>query len=157
MHTALIAAASGPDELTGVLAHEIVHVLHRHSTRQLVFQAGLATGLRLLVGSVDGAAESLAGAAAQLSTLRFSRDQERDADAAGIDLLQQARLPGDGLPSFFEKLAKEGGAPPALLSSHPASDERVAAARAEIARRGAWRVDPPAIDWAAVRASVATP
>jgi Zn-dependent protease with chaperone function len=150
VHTGLLAAAGAPEEVAGVLAHEVVHVLARHSLRQVLVQLGLATTLRLLAGG-EGLADALGSAAARLGALGFSRGQEREADAGALDLLRGARLPADGLAAFFERLAAEGGAPPAFLSSHPAGADRAAALRAELARRGPWPVEPLAIDWAAVR------
>ncbi len=155
VHTGLLAASDGPDALAGVLAHEITHVLHRHTVRQLVFRAGLAGAAQLLIGSPDGAAEMLGSTAFDLGSLGFSREQERDADEGGLLLLQRALLPGEGLVRFFEVLQAQGGGPPALLSSHPPAADRSAALRAEIARRGAWPVEPLTVDWAAVQAQAA--
>ncbi|MCM2255562.1 MAG: M48 family metallopeptidase [Vicinamibacteria bacterium] len=156
VHTGLIAAADGPEEVAGVLGHEIAHVLRRHSLRQMAFELGLTALVQLAVGSADGAVAILTGTAQQLSGLSFSRDQESEADRLGLDLLQAARLPGEGLPRFFDRLAKEGGnAVPAFLSSHPQSDERREALAAELARRGEWATDPLALEWSAVRDSVA--
>jgi beta-barrel assembly-enhancing protease len=155
VHTGLLEKADGPDAVAGVLAHEIVHVLHRHSMRQIAFRSGLTGAVRLLVGSPSGAAGVLTDAATDLTSLGFSRDQERDADRGGLDLLQRARLPGEGLVRFFDVLQRQGGTPPALLSSHPPSRERSEQLAAEIARRGAWPVEALAVDWAAVKAAAA--
>lgn len=155
VHTGLISAADGPDEVAGVLGHEIAHVLRRHSLRQMAFELGLTAAIQLAVGSPDGAVAILAGAAQQLSGLSFSREQESEADRLGFDLLQAAKLPGEGLPRFFDRLAREGGnAIPAFLSSHPQSEERREALAAELRRRGQWPTEPLALDWEAVRASV---
>lgn len=154
VNTGLLAAAESADEVAGVLAHELVHVLHRHSMRQLVFRAGLGASFALLLGSPDGAAGTLASAASTLTSLGFGREQERDADVTGLDLLVKARLPAEGMVTFFERLAKDGLAPPALLSSHPASAERAEALRAAIVARGAWPREALDLDWAAVKASV---
>jgi predicted Zn-dependent protease len=153
VHTGLLTAARGPDEVAGVLAHEVMHVTLRHSMRQLVLRAGVGAGVQLLVGSPEGAAGVLTAAASNLATLGFSREQEREADSSGLDLLERAALPPDGLVEFFGRLATESGAPPALLSTHPAPNDRSSRLRAEIARRGAWPVRPLAVDWPAVQAA----
>lgn len=155
VHTGLLEQSDGPDAVAGVLAHEIVHVLNRHSMRQIAFRSGLTGAVRLLVGSPSGAAGVLTDAATDLTSLGFSRDQERDADRGGLDLLQRARLPGEGLVRFFDVLQRQGGTPPALLSSHPPSRERSEQLAAEIARRGSWPVEPLTADWAAVKAAAA--
>ena len=157
VHSGLLASAEGHDELAGVLAHEIGHVTGRHALRQMVFRAGFASALRLLVGSPDGVAGLLAGGARELTDLGFSREQERDADLEALGLLRQARLPAEGLLRFFERLESKAGGPPPLLSTHPDPGNRVRTLRDELERRGAWAIEPIAIDWPAVRAEVATP
>ena len=154
VHTGLLAAAESPDEVAGVLAHEVTHVLHRHSMRQLVFAVGLAGAVQLLIGSPEGAAGVLAESASELSSLGFSRDQERDADLGGLDLLRDAHLPAAGLIRFFDVL-KKSPAPPALISSHPPAEDRATQLAEEVRRRGEWPVEPLGVDWAAVRAAAA--
>lgn len=156
VHSGLVAAADGPDELAGVLAHEIGHVTRRHSLRQIAFQAGFAATLRLLFGSPEGLAGVLAGGAQQLGTLGFSREQEREADLEALALLQQARLPPGGLVRFFERLARQAGAPPALLSTHPDPGDRARLLAAELRQRGGWAVVPLELDWAAIRTDAET-
>ncbi len=156
VHDGLLASAQASDELAGVLAHEIAHVTRRHALRQIVFRAGFAAVLRLLLGSPDGVAGVLAGSARELSGLGFSRQQEREADLEALALLQQARLPAEGLLRFFERLESKAGEPPAILSTHPDPGHRVRVLRDQLGRRGAWAVEPLAIDWAAVRAEVTT-
>jgi len=151
VHAGLLAEARSADELAGVLAHEVTHVLERHSLRQLLFELGLTTSARLLLGLPDGVADAVASAAVNLGALRFSRDQERAADRGGVELLARARLPATGLESFFERLARREGTIPAMVSTHPPSAERAAALRRLIEERGAWPVEPFPVDWEAVR------
>jgi predicted Zn-dependent protease len=149
VHAGLLAEAESADEVAGVLAHEVAHVAARHSLRQLLFQLGLVASLRLLLG--DDAGQAVGSVLTQLGSLRFSRDQERDADRRGVELLARARLPAAGLESFFDRLAGRGGAAPALLSSHPPSAERAAALARLIGERGRWPTEPLELDWDAVR------
>jgi predicted Zn-dependent protease len=151
VHTGLFAKATSADELVGVLSHEITHVTERHSLRQIIYKMGLTTTLRWLLGVPDGVADTIAGAAANLSGLEFSRAQETSADVGGIALLQKARLPAAGLKSFFEKLAQDQQAIPAFLSTHPADEDRAATLQKMVDERGQWAVDPLTIDWDAVR------
>jgi beta-barrel assembly-enhancing protease len=155
VHTGLLAKATSVDQLAGVLAHEITHVTRRHSLRQMVFDLGLTTSLRWLFGVPDGVAVTLAGTAANLSGLKFSREQETEADSGGVELLQKARLPTSGLRSFIAELAGEPGGIPAFLSTHPADEERSAMLEKLIAERGQWRTDPLAIDWQSVQRDAA--
>lgn len=151
VHTGLLAKATSVDQLVGVLGHEITHVTRRHSLRQMVYDLGLTTTLRWLLGVPDGVADTIAGAAVNLSGLQFSREQETEADRGGVELLQKARLPATGLQSFFEILAREKGQVPTFLSTHPADNERSATLQRLVAERGQWTVEPLMIDWDAVR------
>jgi Zn-dependent protease with chaperone function len=123
----------GDDALMGVLAHEIGHVVHRHTTRLVVEQAVLNVGLGLALGDVSSLV-SLAGSA--LTGLAYQRSHESEADCFSVALLRK-----DGLataPMADLLLALEAHrAPPAakgtsafdLLSSHPATHERALALR----------------------------
>lgn len=148
MNSGLIERADSAEEVAGVLAHEVQHVERRHGLRGLVHAAGLGVGLRLVLGEVGG---SLAASWAEdLEGLRFSRTQESDADRAGVDALLRAGIDPRGMATFFRKLAQEGGKVPALLSSHPASEDRFAAVEARIPKDR--RFEPVAVDWKALRA-----
>ncbi len=124
----LIDAAANVGELAGVLAHEVQHVELRHGLRGVVKQAGLALVIMLTTGDASG---TLAGEAGQrLLGLKFSRDAERQADQTGFDRLVSVGVDPSGIASFFDTLAREGGAGRAeFLSTHPASEERAAALR----------------------------
>jgi beta-barrel assembly-enhancing protease len=151
VHTGLLAKATSSDQLVGIVGHEVTHVTHRHSLRQIVYDLGLTTTLRWLLGVPDGIADTIAGAAVNLSGLKFSREQETEADRGGVELLRKARLPATGLPSFFDVLAQERGNIPSFLSTHPADKERSATLQRLIAERGQWEIEPLVIDWEVVR------
>jgi predicted Zn-dependent protease len=157
VHTGLVARAGSPDELAGVLAHEVGHVLARHTLRQLLVELGLAASVRVLLGSPGGAGEALAAGAARLGALRFGRDQERDADQRAVDVLRRARLPAGGLVGFFDRLAEQDGAVPALLATHPPSAERSAALARALLALGPWPVERLALDWDAARRDAGPP
>ena len=98
-----------PEELAGVLAHEIQHVLRRHSTKALVQH--LSTGLLLTAvsGDVSGVmAYGLEGARV-LGQLRYGRAAEEEADALGMQLIIAAGLDPRGMIAFFEATQKEEG------------------------------------------------
>lgn len=123
VHTGLIDATRRPEELAGVLAHEIQHVEQRHSLKALVKEMGLRGLWGAITGDVGG---SLAGEAAlRLTSLRFSRDAELEADAKGFDSLVSHDIDPAGMVDFFGTMEKAAGAaPPAWLSTHPASVAR---------------------------------
>jgi Zn-dependent protease with chaperone function len=128
VNTGLIGATTRPEELAGVLAHEIQHVEMRHSLRGMVKNLGLRGLVAFAAGDLTG---SLLGeAAVELTSLKFSRDDEREADQAGLDALIVAGIDPSGMPSFFETMSKQANdAGVAFTSTHPSSADRTAALR----------------------------
>ncbi len=129
----LIDAAKSPDEVAGVLAHEIGHVYHRHSEAQLV----RAMGIELLLRIASGGGDTISSLAGVLAILRYSRDAEREADSFAQKTLVNAAIDPLGLKRFFEEIRKlEGdksstgglfGTVSDIMSTHPVTDERIAA------------------------------
>jgi Zn-dependent protease with chaperone function len=141
VHTGLIEAARRPEELAGVLAHEVQHVEQRHSLEALVKNLGLRGLWAALTGDLGG---SLAGqAVVELGSLRFSRDAEREADALGFDTLLRHDIDPRGMVEFFGTMqAAAGASPPAWLSTHPASDARQRAMQEKLDALGGRRFVP---------------
>ncbi len=141
VHTGLIRATSRPEELAGVLAHEIQHVEQRHSLKALIKETGLRGLWAAFTGDLGG---TLAGQAAlKLGSLRFSRDAERAADVRGFEALVQQDIDPSGMVDFFGTMAKHSGAsPPAWLSTHPASEARQESLRAMKEALGERRFPP---------------
>ncbi|MFM8468908.1 MAG: M48 family metallopeptidase [Limisphaerales bacterium] len=137
-HTGLLLAADTPEEVLGVLAHEISHVTEQHGTRGIVESLGLYGVVSLFFGDVSGLAAILVNNAPFLLSQKFSRDHEREADERGFRYLEAAKLNPRGMISVFEKMRREeeklreklpgGEALDALnfLSTHPATPERTA-------------------------------
>lgn len=119
--------ADAPDVLTGVLAHELGHVRHRHGMRTAV-QAGLLAGLAGLV--VGDFSSVLASLPALLGQAAYARDFEREADRETIAVLQALHLKPSRMVLFFERIEawrKANDAAytlPIALASHPADAER---------------------------------
>lgn len=129
----LIKQATSVDMIAGVLAHELMHVRHRHGVRQLVRSAGILTAMGVLFGDATGLTGVAAQGAALAALTSYSREQEAQADADALPLLAAAGFDPAGLPAFFDTLKDVAPeAPEALswLASHPRHDERVAALRA---------------------------
>lgn len=133
VNTGLIAEAATPDEVAGVLAHELAHVLRRHTLRATLDKIGLVTAVMLVFDS--GSALFELEAALRLADLKFSRDHEREADKVGLELMHAAGLDTGAMSSFFARLAAKGDLPGSLafLSTHPGSAERAA----ELAKQAA--------------------
>ena len=127
VNAGLIAKAASADELAGVLAHEIQHVEQRHTLQQMIHAAGWAAVLAVVLGDVSAITAIVVH---QLGNLRNSRHLEAQADAEGLKALAHAGIPVEGMASMFRRLQaeeeKRGGDVPSLLSSHPATAERIA-------------------------------
>lgn len=145
----LIDSARQADEVAGVLAHEMAHIVRRHGTQALVRHMGLRALFGLVLGDVW--AGPLGGMSETLLQLSYSREAEAEADRVGLALLSAARIRADGLAAFFERLAREGAdLPPGLrfLATHPSHESRAELFAAARGGGPAMSAD----DWAALRA-----
>ena len=136
-----ITAASNEAELAGVMAHEMAHVYMQHSAKQ----AGKAQNTALLAGLASvflgatvggGLLGQLAQTGIQIGAgtiiMKYSRDDESQADAVGAIILYKAGYNPQALADFFQKLSAEGGQPPQFLSDHPNPGNREQAIQKEI-------------------------
>lgn len=148
----MIAATEAPDELLGVIAHEVAHIEHNHVMKSIVRSVGAGIFFDIVFGGA-GAGQAIALASVNLSSLQYSREDEIAADAAGLDYLDAAGIDPGGVARLFDRLGADEpqGGPGAaeLLSTHPATAARAAAAR----RRARPELTAPigAEDWAIVR------
>jgi predicted Zn-dependent protease len=137
----LIDNAQDPDELAGVLAHELGHVKHRDPTREMLRRMALS-----MIARSMGWGGNVASTMAALS---YGRRAEAAADASAVETLHKAGLRADGLGRFFAMLLKRTGEPgvPAFLSDHPSTTDR--AARLKQPAIGQSALTPE--EWASVR------
>ncbi len=145
----LLGFAQSGDELAGVLAHEIGHVMMRHPTRIAIERATVSAFFGLFFGDIAGGTV-LGGVGSLLLGNAYSRDMERAADGLGVDILGRNGLDPGALARFFERLSVQYRDQERLLaffSTHPPSAERAAAIGA--APAASRPVD--AAVWAAVR------
>ncbi|NWF55835.1 MAG: M48 family metallopeptidase [Syntrophaceae bacterium] len=123
----LLEKTNTPEELAGVLAHEMHHILQRHATRALLQQVSMKILLAAAVGDARGLSFGLEGAQA-LGTLRYSRQKEGEADRGAIQMLIASGIDPRGLWSFFETVKKDSAKSlklPSYLSTHPDLEERI--------------------------------
>lgn len=153
----LIRKAKTPEEVAGVLAHELGHVKAKHPETQLVRVVGLQLIMSALWGG-SGVGDLLAQGGAMLSILSYTRDAEREADDIAIDLMSKAKIDPRGLARFFESLGgvakSEAGKRlerwGSMMSTHPGMSERI-----EKLRKLETGETTPAMsdeDWQALRA-----
>lgn len=132
VHRGLLAQTGSPEELAGVLAHEVQHVLRRHATRSVVQHASTGLLLAAVMGEPTGAVAYGIEAARLLGTLRYSRLHEDEADSEGMKMLLAAKVNPEGMIRFFDTLHASGGMPGLLkyVSTHPSTEDRIARLRA---------------------------
>jgi hypothetical protein len=138
-----VQAAQTEAQLAGVIAHETSHVVLRHATCNMKKQqttnvvAGLgALASAILLGNGAGgqAAQAIIGSGAGLYGLRMSRDDEKQADLLGTDILYNSGYDPRGLPQFFEIIQSKYGAGGAqILTDHPNPGNRTEYVNDEIA------------------------
>jgi predicted Zn-dependent protease len=157
VNSGLIAKAESADELAGVLAHEIQHVEHRHTLQQMIHAAGWAAVLAVVLGDVSAITAIVIH---QLGNLHNSRKLEEQADMEGMRALARAGIPIEGMAAMFRRLRSDeaniGDDTPSLLSSHPATAERIAELD-RLARTLQCQCRSLSYDWPAVQADLAAP
>lgn len=143
VYQGLLDHCETPEEYAAVFAHEIQHVLHRHSIRAMARQLSGQSALTLLAGA-SGTPAAL-DAASTLTALHYSREAETEADLDGIDLLIKAGINPAGMASFFRRLHSNplaGDAPIQYLSTHPDLLDRAALIDATLKQRPARAFTP---------------
>jgi beta-barrel assembly-enhancing protease len=154
VYTGLMKTATGPDEVAGVLSHELNHVLLRHALKRVVKNVGFVAIVTIVAGGQEAVMRLLRRLIIELTTLRFSREQEMEADLSGLRLLQQAKVSPAGLIVFFERLSSREQPAVELLSTHPMSTARAERLKSEAAALGPPPIVPFTFDWGAVQQSL---
>jgi predicted Zn-dependent protease len=119
------------DEIASIMGHEIAHALREHG-RERAAKSTIAQGVTIgasvlsqLMGYGDLGGQ-LVGAGAQLTMLKFSREDETEADLVGMDLAARAGYDPRAGVKLWEKMSAVGkGQPPQWLSTHPSHQTRV--------------------------------
>jgi beta-barrel assembly-enhancing protease len=127
IYSGLIKYSKGPEEVAGVLAHELGHIEKNHVMKKLVKELGLAM-IITLAGNNSGF-EIVKEAARTLSSSAFDRKQEEEADDFAFDTMVKANIDPENLANFLFRLSKESNNVPEELvwiSTHPDTKERAA-------------------------------
>jgi predicted Zn-dependent protease len=137
----LLNHADSPEMLAGTLAHEVAHIVHRHTTRSILEAASTAALIAAITGDATGLALLGFEGAALIGHLQYRREHEAEADLEGGRLLLAARVDPGPRVAFFETAATRRGdawqGPWAYLSTHPTDAARLAAARGQAAEANA--------------------
>ena len=124
----LLEKTQTPEELAGILAHELQHILNRHSTRALIQHVSMGLLLAAITGNTSGTAAYGLEGARILGSLRYSRQNEEAADAGGMRMLLEAGIDPMGMIAFLELLKKRTSESPSILkylSTHPGTEDRI--------------------------------
>lgn len=132
----VITETRRPEELAGILAHEIAHVRRRHVTEALIRELGIGALIRLFAGNLGASAE-------QLMALNYTRANEAQADADAIIMLRRAGISPMPTAELFRRLAAEQGEDSGFtaefLQSHPLSAARASRFAASFNRHARYR------------------
>lgn len=144
VHSGLMLETQNESELASVIGHEISHVTQRHGARMIEeathmsapMIASMVAGLALMaVNPQAGMGALMAGqAAAQQMQINFTRANEKEADALGIQLMNEAHYDTHMMASFFERMQRasrytDPAYIPEYLRTHPITINRIAEAR----------------------------
>jgi len=125
LFSGLLAKAENPDEIAGVLAHELGHVRHRDNTRNMIYSGGTSFLIGLLFGDVTGSG-ALIFASRSLITASYSRDAEQGADGFSIDVMHRLGRPTKPMGDLiFRITGNQADDTLSILSNHPLTEDRL--------------------------------
>lgn len=123
------------DEAAMIMGHEMAHALREHSREQMAknaaTQIGISLGSQLLgLGEVGNMAAQMGG---KLLSLKFSRNDERDADLVGLEIAARAGYSPSAAVSLWQKMTQAtGGGGIGFLSTHPTGPDRIVELQANV-------------------------
>ncbi|SDT02590.1 M48 family metallopeptidase [Bradyrhizobium canariense] len=121
----LLAKAENPDEIAGVLAHELGHVKHRDNMRGLIYNGGTSFLIGLLFGDITGSS-AIIFASRSIVTASYTREAEQNADTFSIDVMHRlGRSPKPMGELLFRVTGKQGDKSLSILASHPLTEDRL--------------------------------
>ena len=122
----ILQKARDPDEIAGILAHELGHVQHRDGMRRLIQTGGTSFLFGLLFGDVTGAGAVILVGRSMLNA-SYSREAERSADAFAIEVMHKlGRSPVPAGNLLLRVTGAQADKNLTILASHPLSEERLA-------------------------------
>jgi Zn-dependent protease with chaperone function len=125
LFSGLLDKAENPDEIAGVLAHELGHLKHRDNLRNLIHDGSTSFLIGLLFGDVTGSS-AVIFATRTLMSSSYSRDVEQSADTFAMDLMQQLGRPTKPMGELlFRVTGKQGDKGLSIVASHPLTENRL--------------------------------
>ena len=121
----LLARSDDPDEVAGVLAHELGHVMHRDNTRNMIYSGGTSFLIGLLFGDVTGSG-ALIFASRSLVTASYSREAEQNADDFSISVMHRLGRPTKPMGDLiFRVTGNQADKTLSILANHPLTEDRL--------------------------------
>jgi predicted Zn-dependent protease len=121
----LLAKAQNPDEIAGILAHELGHLKHRDPTRNLIYNGGTSFLIGLLFGDVTGSG-ALIFTSRSLVTASYSREAEQNADTFAIAMMHRlGRSPKAMGELLFRITGRQADNSVSFLAGHPLTEDRL--------------------------------
>ncbi len=130
--TGILKFVDSEDQLAGVMAHEIAHAANRHYTRQVTRTMPARRITDALLGNSDGLKMMVVG----ITSLKYNRDFETEADDFSVQYLCSLGIRADGAAGFFKKIEGFAGQPPQWLSTHPSPKNRIKHIEERVAELG---------------------
>lgn len=127
-HGILAQLQLNDDEVAAIMGHEMAHALREHARERMGKTAATRIGASLLSAffGLGNAGDALLNMGGQLLTLKFSREDESEADIVGMDLAARAGYdPQAGVTLWQKMLGANKGAPPEFMSTHPSGATRI--------------------------------
>jgi Zn-dependent protease with chaperone function len=125
LFSGLIDKADNPDEIAGVLAHELGHLKHRDNLRNMIHDGSTSFLIGLLFGDVTGSGAAIFAARTLMSS-SYSRDVEQSADTFSIDVMRKLGRPTKPMGELlFRVTGKQGDNGLSILASHPLTEDRL--------------------------------
>jgi Zn-dependent protease with chaperone function len=116
------------DEVATIMGHEVAHALREHARERMGKGAAtqIGAGLASALLGLGNTGNQVLGMGAQMLTLKFSRDDESEADIVGMELAARAGFnPRAGISLWQKMLRASEGAPPEFMSTHPSGPTRI--------------------------------
>jgi Zn-dependent protease with chaperone function len=126
LNSGFIEQSESGEEIAGVLAHEVEHLQQRHIAGKLMRSIMLTAAWQIAVGDYSGLLAVDPATLMDVAALKFDRQAETEADAGAIRRLTHARYSPAGLADFFRRNSENESGLLSFLSTHPASEERMA-------------------------------
>jgi Zn-dependent protease with chaperone function len=125
LFSGLLAKAENPDEIAGVLAHELGHVRHRDNTRNMIYSGGTSFLIGLLFGDITGSG-ALVFASRSLVTASYSREAEQGADDFSVDVMHRLGRPTKPMGELiFRITGNQADNTLSILANHPLTEDRL--------------------------------